>query len=62
MNTLTIVMMKKSPEEFYNNIEHHYEFFRDKLSIDKFWAIAEGVRLIMNGATHRMYEITTSPL
>ena len=62
VNTLTIVMMKKSPEEFYNNIEHHYEFLGDKLIIGKFCAIAEGVRFIMNGATHRMYEITTYPL
>ena len=59
VNTLTIVMMKKSPEKFYNNIEHHYEFLGDKLIIGKFCAVAEGVRFIMNGATHRMDEITT---
>ena len=54
--------MKKSPEEFYNNIEHHYEFLGDKLIIGKICSIAEGVRFIMNGATHRMYEITNYPL
>ncbi|WP_426348982.1 CatB-related O-acetyltransferase [Alloiococcus sp. CFN-8] len=34
---------KKSPEKFYDNIEHHYEFLGDKLIIGKFCAIAEGV-------------------
>ena len=41
---------KKSPEKFYDNIEHHYEFLGDKLIIGKFCAIAEGVKFIMNGA------------
>lgn len=52
---------KNSPEKFYNNIEHHYEFLGDKLIIGKFCAIAEGVKFIMNGANHRMYGITTYP-
>jgi len=51
---------KKSPE-FYDNIEHHYEFFGDKLIIGKFCAIAEGVKFIMNGANNRMDGITTYP-
>lgn len=34
---------KNSPEKFYDNIEHHYEFLGDKLIIGKFCAIAEGV-------------------
>lgn len=38
---------KKSPEKFYENIEHHYEFLGDKLIIGKFCAIAEGVKFIM---------------
>jgi virginiamycin A acetyltransferase len=37
---------KKSPENFYDNIEHHYEFLGDKLIIGKFCAIAEGVSLL----------------
>lgn len=52
---------KKSPEMFYENIEHHYEFLGDKLIIGKFCAIAEGVKFIMNGANHRMTGITTYP-
>ncbi len=49
----------KSPEKFYDNIEHHYEFLGDKLIIGKFCAIAAGVKFIMNGANHRMDGITT---
>lgn len=52
---------KNSPEKFYNNIEHHYEFMGDKLIIGKFCAIAEGIKFIMNGANHRMDGITTYP-
>lgn len=52
---------KKSPEKFYDNIEHHYEFLGDRLIIGKFCAIAEGVKFIMNGANHRMEGITTYP-
>ena len=52
---------KNSPEKFYDNIEHHYEFLGDKLIIGKFCAIAEGIKFIMNGANHRMGGITTYP-
>lgn len=52
---------KKSPENFYDNIEHHYEFLGDKLIIGKFCAIAEGVKFIMNGANHCMEGFTTYP-
>lgn len=52
---------KKSPEHFYDNIEHHYEFLGDKLVIGKFCAIAEGVKFIMNGANHQMDGFTTYP-
>jgi len=52
---------KKSPEHFYDNIEHHYEFLGDKLIIGKFCAIAEGVKFIMNGANHQMDGLTTYP-
>lgn len=52
---------KNSPENFYECIQHHYEFLGDKLIIGKFCAIAEGVTFIMNGANHRMDGITTYP-
>ena len=52
---------KNSPENFYDNVEHHYEFLGDKLIIGKFCAIAEGVKFIMNGANHRMDGFTTYP-
>lgn len=50
-----------NPENFYNHIQHHYEFLGDKLIIGKFCAIAEGVTFIMNGANHRMEGFTTYP-
>lgn len=50
-----------SPENFYERIQHHYEFLGDKLIIGKFCAIAEGVTFIMNGANHRMDGITAYP-
>lgn len=50
-----------SPENFYERIQHHYEFLGDKLIIGNFCAIAEGVTFIMNGANHRMDGITTYP-
>ena len=52
---------KNSPENFYEHIQHHYEFLGDRLIIGKFCAIAEGVTFIMNGANHRMDGITTYP-
>jgi len=52
---------KKSPEHFYDNIEHHYEFLGDKLIIGKICAIAEGVKFIMSGANHQMDGFTTYP-
>lgn len=51
----------RSPDNFYENIEHHYDFLGDKLIIGKFCAIAEGVKFIMNGANHRMNSVTTYP-
>lgn len=50
-----------NPEDFYRNIEHHYEFLGDKLIIGKFCAIAQGVKFIMNGANHKMSGFTTYP-
>ena len=52
---------KCSPENFYDHIEHHYEFIGDKLIIGKFCALAEGITFIMNGANHKMDGITTYP-
>lgn len=52
---------KKSPEKFYDNILHHYDFIGDKLIIGKFCAIAEGVTFIMNGANHCMHGFSTYP-
>lgn len=52
---------QKSPELFYENIEHHYDFIGDKLIIGKFCAIAKGIKFIMNGANHRMNSISTYP-
>src|SRR5690625_2821920 len=53
--------VNESPENFYNHIEHHYEFLGDKLIIGKFCAIAEGITFIMNGANHKMDGMTTYP-
>lgn len=50
-----------SPENFYANVQHHYDFLGDKLIIGKFSALAEGVTFIMNGANHRMDGLTTYP-
>jgi virginiamycin A acetyltransferase len=50
-----------NPENFYDHIQHHYEFLNDKLIIGKFCAIAEGVTFIMNGANHRLDGYTTYP-
>ncbi|MDU4960085.1 MAG: Vat family streptogramin A O-acetyltransferase [Sporomusaceae bacterium] len=52
---------QNSPENFYERIQHHYEFLGDKLIIGRFCAIAEGITFIMNGANHRMDGITTYP-
>lgn len=46
-----------SPENFYNHIQHHYEFLGDKLIIGKFCAIAEGVTFIMNGFTTYPFDL-----
>jgi virginiamycin A acetyltransferase len=51
----------RSPEDFYEHIQHHYEFLGDKLIIGKFCAIAENISFIMNGANHRMDGLTTYP-
>lgn len=41
-------------ESFATCIKHHYEFLGDKLIIGKFNSFAAGLKIIMNGANHRM--------
>lgn len=41
-------------ESFATCIQHHYEFLGDKLIIGKFNSLAAGLKIIMNGANHRM--------
>lgn len=48
-------------ENFEKHVTHHYEFYKDKLIIGKFCAIAKGVEFIMNGANHLMCAATTYP-
>lgn len=48
-------------DKFENHITHHYEFLGDKLIIGKFCQIASGIKIIMNGANHRMNSVTTYP-
>lgn len=40
---------------------YHYEFLGDKLIIGKFCQIVSGIKIIMNGANHRMSSVTTYP-
>ncbi|WP_116134301.1 CatB-related O-acetyltransferase [Tropicimonas sp. IMCC34043] len=46
---------------FDRNVLHHYEFIGDKLIIGRFVAIATGVKIMMNGATHAMTGFSTFP-
>ncbi|MHA3913806.1 CatB-related O-acetyltransferase [Halovulum sp. GXIMD14793] len=46
---------------FDRNVRYHYESFGDKLVIGPFCAIAYGVQIIMNGATHAMGGFSTFP-
>lgn len=48
-------------KDFESHIEHHYDFYEDKLIIGKFCQIASGVRFIMNGANHQMNAVSTFP-
>lgn len=48
-------------DKFEEHVLYHYEFFGDKLIIGKFCQIASGIKIIMNGANHRMNSITTYP-
>lgn len=48
-------------DKFEEHVTHHYEFLGDKLIIGKFCQIAAGIKIIMNGANHRMNSVTTYP-
>lgn len=48
-------------DKFEKHVIHHYEFLGDKLIIGKFCQIASGIKIIMNGANHRMNSVTTYP-
>ena len=48
------VVVQVEAEEAPGVGEHHYEFLGDKLIIGKFCAIAQGVKIIMNGANHKL--------
>lgn len=48
-------------DKFEEHVMHHYEFLGDKLIIGKFCQIASGIKIIMNGANHRMNSVTTYP-
>lgn len=48
-------------DKFQDHVTHHYEFLGDKLIIGKFCQIASGIKIIMNGANHRMNSVTTYP-
>ena len=49
-------------DKFEEHVIYHYEFLGDKLIIGKFCQIASGIKIIMNGANHRMSSVTTYPL
>lgn len=50
------------PERFVENcVLYHYPFVGDRLVIGRFCAIGEGVRFVMNGATHAMSGFSTFP-
>lgn len=46
---------------FDRNVIHHYDFTGDHLTIGPYCAIAAGVRIVMNGATHAMGGFSTFP-
>ncbi|MEO7102743.1 MAG: Vat family streptogramin A O-acetyltransferase [Gemmatimonadaceae bacterium] len=48
-------------ENFERNVLYHFPFIGDKLIIGKFCAIARGVKIIMNGANHKLSGISTYP-
>lgn len=52
----------KGPDGFYERcVLYHYPFIGDRLVIGRFCALAEGVKFVMNGATHAMGGFSTYP-
>ena len=52
---------QRTGDFFDRNVLHHFEFVGDRLTIGAFAAIAHGVQIIMNGATHPMGGFSTFP-
>ena len=50
-----------SDKDFEKSVQHHYDFYGDKLIIGKFCQIAQGVQFIMNGANHQKDCVSTFP-
>lgn len=46
---------------FAENVQHHYDFVGDRLTIGAFVAIAAHVRIVMNGAAHATGGFSTFP-
>lgn len=51
----------ENSEDFERNVLYHFPFIGDRLIIDKFCAIAQGVQFIMNGANHKLSGFSTFP-
>lgn len=52
----------EGPDRFEEKcVLYHFPFIGDKLVIGKFCALARGIRIIMNGANHRIDGISTYP-
>lgn len=50
-----------SDRDFEGQVQHHYDFYGDKLIIGKFCQLAKGVQFIMNGANHQRDCVSTFP-
>jgi len=48
-------------EDFERHVLYHFPFIGDKLIIGKFCAIAQGAKIIMNGANHKLSGISSYP-
>jgi len=48
-------------EDFERNVLYHFPCIGDRLVIGKFCALASGVKLIMNGANHKLSGFSTYP-
>ena len=48
-------------ENFERNVLYHFPFIGDKLIIGKFCALSRGIKVIMNGANHKMSGFSTYP-